>query len=326
MNYASFRDATIKLLNVYSASGNLTPISDASVQDAVLRFPAFVNICQNEIATTSKYIHRKKIISQNPIPNMLTNPYCTFDIQAFLGIDLVDMVAMGAKSYNFEVDNLATIYIEEQVNGVWQALPIPIVINNTVKGQYTIYKGFIVPSNSINNVRVRFSGLYPYNIRNKALFAYTWSSVGDMPIYQRYSEYVLPTDFFQLMNIVDKGNKIKWEFKGRNTIAIDYFLIGEIDIQYYAYPTEVSITPDDNFIFDLDEEACQCFAFYVASQVLIDDPINKSVGARLFDIYQGKLANLTNAITQGSQSVTNSMFNLSDNLQERFFNIRNIRQ
>jgi hypothetical protein len=326
MNYATFRDATIKLLNVYSASGNLTPISDSSVQDAVLRFPAFVNICQNEIATTTKYIHKKKIISQNPIPNMLSNPYATFDIQAFLGIDLVDMVAQGAQSYNFEVDNLATIYIEEEVNGVWQVLPIPVEINNTVKGQYTIYKGFIVPSNPTNNVRVRFSGLYPYNIRNKALFAYTWSSTDDMPIYQRYSEYIMPDDFFNLMNVVDKGNNIKWEFKGRNIIAIDYFLVGEVDIQYYAYPTEVSDPSIDSFIFDLDEEACQCMAFYVASQVLIDDPINKSVGARLFDIYQGKLANLTNVITQGTQSVTNTMFKLSESSQERFLNIRNLRQ
>ena len=311
MNYATFRDATIKLLNVYSSSGNLTPISDSSVQDAVLRFPAFVNICQNEIATTAKYIHKKKIISQNPIPNMLTNPLTTFDVQAHLGLDLIDMVAMGAKSYNFEVDNLATIYIEEQVNGIWIILR---TLTNTVKGQYTIFHGFVGASSATNNIRVRFSGLYPYNIRNKALFAYVWNDIIDMPVYQKYAEYTLPTDFFQLNKVVNKGdsmlyqNTIDWEFQGRNVIAVNYFLIGEIDIFYYAYPMEVSTTPDDNFIFDLDEEACQCLAFYVASQVLIDDPINKSVGARLFDIYQGKLANMSNVITQGSQSVINSMF------------------
>ena len=166
MNYATFRDATIKLLNVYSSSGNLTPISDSSVQDAVLRFPAFVNICQNEIATTAKYIHKKKIISQNPIPNMLTNPLTTFDVQAHLGLDLIDMVAMGAKSYNFEVDNLATIYIEEQVNGIWTILQ---TLTNTVKGQYTIFHGFVGASSITDNIRVRFSGSFPYNVRNKAL-------------------------------------------------------------------------------------------------------------------------------------------------------------
>lgn len=317
MTYAQFRDMTIKLLNQFSASGNLTPLTDAAVQDAVLRFPVFAQASQVEIATTAKYIHKKKVISQNPIPNLLPNPLYTFDVQAHLDSDLPDMVAKGAKSYNFEVDNVADIYIEEErVSGVWTILQ---TINHTTpKGEYTIYKGFTGCTNPNYNVRVRFSGSYPYNVRNRALFAYIFPTVSDIPVYQRYAEYTMPTNFYQLNKVVNKGNSmlyqntIDWEWRGRNGIAVNYFLVGEIDVFYYAYPTEVPITPADDWEFDLDEEACQCIPYYVASQVLADDPVNKSVGVRMFEIYQGKLANMSNVITQGSQSVKNSMFLSND--------------
>ena len=316
MNYATFRDTTIKLLNYYSTSGNLTPISDGNTQDAVLRFPQFAQSAQLEIATTAKYIHKKKVISQNPVPNLLPNPLYTFDVQAHLGTDLTDMCAIGAKSYNFEVDNIATIYVEEEYpTGVWTILQ---TLTNTVKGQYTIFKGFTGVTDVTHNVRVRFSGDYPYNIRNKALFAYVWSTVDDMPIYQKFAEYTMPSDFYMLNKVINKGNNmlyqntVDWNWEGRNTIAVEYFMIGEIDVFYYSYLTTVPSTPTDDWIFDLDEEACQAIPYYVAAQILMDDPVNKSVSDKLLALYQGKLANMNNTISQGSQSVKNSMFVSSD--------------
>lgn len=317
MNYATFRDTTIKLLNSFSASGNLTPLTDASVQDAVLRFPSLAEICQFEIATTAKYIHRKKPISQNPIPNLLQNQVCKFNIQSYLGTDLVDMVAKGAKAYNFEIDNIGIAYVEEEVNGLWI---INQTINNIVKGQYTIFKGFTGITDVNNNIRIRFSGLYPYNIQNKALYAYIWPTVDDIPQYSRTNSYLMDDNYFELNAIKTNKEIVEWSFEGRKYIGVPYDIVGKIDIFYHAYPTPVPgsnpldtvISPADTWIFDLDEDACKCMPFYVASQILIDDPVNKSVGARLFDIYQGKLANLSNVITQGSQSVKNSMFLSTD--------------
>lgn len=314
MTYSEFRDLTIKLLNSYSTSGNLTLLTDSSINDAVLRLASFAQVAQFEIATTAKYIHKKKIISQNPIPNLLLGLY-TFDIQAHLDKDLIDMVAKGAKSYNFEVDNLATIYIEEETStGVWTILQ---TLTNTVKGEYTIFKGFTGVTNVAHNVRVRFSGSYPYNVRNKALFAYLWPTTSDMPVYQKYAEYTMPTDFFQLNKVVNKGNSIQntvdWEWQGRTKVSVNYFLVGEIDIFYYAYPTAVPTTPSDDWTFDLDEEACKAIPYYASAQVLMDDPVNRSTSDKLMALYQGKLANMSNNITQGNQSVKNSMFTITRN-------------
>jgi hypothetical protein len=196
VNYAQFRDLTIKLLNSYSASGNLTPITDDSVQDAALRFPSFAQACQVEIATTAKYI-------------------------------------------------LKNISFEQRSSTV-----------------------------------------------------------------QTYNEYTLPSNLFKIRKVEANEKIIDWELIERFNIRVLASLTGPIKVFYNAYPTEITDNVLDDFIFDLDEEACQAIPYYVASQILIDDPVNKSVGARLFDIYQGKLGNMSNVITQGSRRVKNSMYKI----------------
>lgn len=313
MNYGQLKAATIKILNSYSNSGQLIPATDGNVKDYIFRFPELANICQFEIATTAKYIHKVKRISQNPVPNQLPNALNKFDVVQHLGTDLTDMVAQGAKSYYFEVDNVADIYIEEErTSGVWTVLK---TINHaTPKGQYTAYKGFTGCTNTSYNVRVRFSGSYPYNVRNRALFAYLFPTEDDIPVYERYVKYTMPSDFYLLNRVVNKGNQmtytntIDWQFEGRNVIAVNYFLVGSIDIFYYAYPATIPDNVADDYEFEIDEEACQAMPYFVASQVLLDDPMNKSVGDKLYTIYQGKLANMTNAVTQGSTSIKNSLF------------------
>jgi len=313
MIYSQARDKAIKLLNQYSNAGNLILSTDGNTLDYTLRMPALFDTCQKEIASTAKYIHKALTLSQNPIPNQLSNPLQTFDVVQYLLMYLVDMAAIGSQSYYFEVDGVADIYIEEQTSpGVWTNL---ITINNTTpKGQYTVYKGFTGVSNVANIVRVRFAGLYPYNIRNRALFAYLFPTIDDIPNYQKYIKYTMPSDFYLLRKVVNKGNSIlysntiDWQWEGRNVISVSYFLTGEIDVFYYAYPADILDTVLDTYVFELDEEACQAMPYYVASQLLIDDPVLKSVADKLYAMYQGKLANLTNAVTQGSQSVRNTMF------------------
>lgn len=313
MKWSQLVSSTIKLLDFYSNAGNVIPSSDGNTLDATLRFPEFAQIAQIEIATTAKYIRKVKEISQNPIPNLMVSPLYQFNIYSHLNRDITDMTAKGAKSYYFEVDNVADIYIEEETApNTWTVLD---TINHTTpKGIYTTYKGFIAATNVNNNVRIRFSGSYPYNIRNRFLCAYTFPTVEDIPNYQRYVKYTMPDDFYQLEKVVNKGNDmlyqdtVDWQWEGRNIIAVNYFLVGEIDVFYYAYPTPVPSNPTDDWEFDLDEEACQAIPFYVASQVLIDDPANKSTSMTLLTLYQGKLANMSNVITQGAQSIKNSMF------------------
>lgn len=313
MNYGTFKKDTLKLLNQWSISGNLIPETDENTLDMTLRFPAFLNKYLQEIATTAKYIHKKKSISQNPITNLLPNPLTCFDIIQHTDQDLTTMVAKGAKSYHFMIDSVATWVIEEErTAGVWTELSS--ASQSSPKGEYTRYKGFTGCTDPSYNVRIRFTGAYPFNVRDRALYAYLFPTVEDVPNFERYVIYEMPTDFFMLNKVVLKGqsmvydNTLDWNWEGRNKIAINYFLVGEIDIFYHAYPEIVPDNVADNYILQLDEEACQALTYGVASEVFRTDPQNKSVSDKLYSVYQGKLANMTNVITMGSTAVKNTLF------------------
>jgi hypothetical protein len=313
MNYGTFKSDTLKLLNQWSIRGNLIPLTDENTLDMVLRFPAFLNKYLQEIATSSKYIHRVKSISQNPIPNMLPNPLSCFDIIQHTDQDLTSMLSKGAKSYHFMVDGVSSWVIEEErTSGIWTELSSGS--QSSPKGEYTRYKGFTGVTDTSYNVRIRFTGLYPYNVRNRALYAYVFPTVEDIPDYERYVIYEMPTNFFMLNKVVQKGqgliydNTLDWNWEGRNKIALNYFLVGEIDVHYHAYPDVVPENVADEYVLQLDEEACQAATYGVACEVFRTDPQNKSVSDKLYAVYQGKLANMTNVITLGSTSVKNTLF------------------
>lgn len=312
MLYSEAKSKTINLLNQYSNSGNLIPSTDGNTLDFTLRMPALFDFTQKEIATTAKYIHKSKHITQNPIPNLLPNADNEFDVRQYQVVDITDAEAQGAQSYYFEVDGIATVYIEEETApDTWTQLT---VINNTTQGQFTAYSGFTGVSNVANNVRLRFSGLYPYNYRNRALYAFIFPTVADIPPYTKFINYTMNADFFKLQRVEIQDNDdpfpqtVPWYWVGRNALAVSRYFIGYIDIFYYAYPATIDDTVADSYPFEIDEEACQAMPFYVASQLLIDDPINKSVSDKLFAMYQGKLSNLANLPTQNNKAVKNTLF------------------
>jgi len=201
---------------------------------------------------------------------------------------------------------------EERTSGVWTELSSGG--QTSPKGQYTRYKGFTGVTDPSFNVRIRFTGDYPYNVRNRALYAYNFPTVEDIPDYERYVIYEMPTNFFMLNKVVQKGqgliydNTLDCNWEGRNKIALNYFLVGEIDVHYHAYPDVVPENAADEYVLQLDEEACQAATYGVACEVFRTDPQNKSVSDKLYAVYQGKLANMTNVITLGSTSVKNTLF------------------
>lgn len=306
MTYLQAKTKTIQLLDQHSVSGNVTPFTDTNSQDYIFKFPAFFDTAQKEIATTTKYIYGTKKISQNPVDNLLGN---TFKTIPYLMTDIVDMAYVGAKSYYFEVDNIATIYVEEETStNVWNVLS---TVNNATQGYYTAYRGFIVPLLATNTVRLRFTGLYPYNIRNRALYAYTYSAVAGIPTFGRYIYYTMPTNFWQLNKVLLDGEKdIGWEWFGK-TLGIDYFARGDIQVLYYAMPTDIISTVTDSYVFEIDEEAAQAMPYYVASECFRTDPQNAGVSSQLYAIYMGKLANLNNKQLKGQKSIKNRMFDYS---------------
>jgi hypothetical protein len=322
MNILQANDKVIKYLNFYSISGNIISTSDSNYLDYSNRFRALYDTAQRTIATTAKKIRKFKHISQNPIPNQLYNELSAFDIVQYLDTDIV-YSALNSRAYTFKIDNVATIHIEEEISGVWTN--IETIYHLTPTGEFTEYKGTINPSSATNNVRIRFTGLYPYNFRDVALFAYAFPNDAAIPQYQRYNIYTMPTDFFKLNRLISKGSpsegmsynpsdEFYWE---GNVLAVNYYHKCEYSVEYFAYPTTtIDDTTLDTYEFEIDDEACEAIPYFVASMMMMHE--NPSIGNKLFAMYQGVLDNLDDSVKDGRTSVKNTLFGSVSN------NIRNI--
>lgn len=312
---ANVKNDTIVLINNKSASGQIIPDLDGNQMDYLLRIPSLANAAQMEIATTYKKIVTHFSVSQYPAVNGITNPSRMFDIYEHTSAD-VSFLAPGAAAYYFEVDNLADIYIEEEVNGAFQPLSSPIHIQVSEKpSAYQAFKGFITPSDPQSNVRIRFSGDYEYRIRNVALYTSKFASADDIPAYTRYNSYTMPADFFQLMpdGITFKGNNsdgypfvktADYFWQGFNTLCINYYNRGEYTVYYYRYPTTIGDDTPDTYTFEIDPEAQELIPYYVAAHILMDEKPN--IGTLLLNEYNNKLAQLSNPDVYGKTEIENT--------------------
>lgn len=287
----------------YSVDG--VPIPDGENSDYLNRMNRFADTAQKELSQVKK-IHAVFNISHNPIKPMqglLTG----FDLKQYLpGTDLIDMY-VGCKAYYFEVDNVADIYIEENVSGVWTALK---TINNTVKGQFTAYKGLINASNPSNQVRLRFSGNYVYNIRNKALYQYPFPTDSDVLDYRPYVTYKMPTDFMELQKVIQQSDprvyrdKIDYYWEGKRTFVLNFYDAGSFDIHYYRYPTSIDSTTLDSYEFEVDTEAQEAIPFFIASHCLMDEEGSRTLAIQLLNEYQTKLSRLYMSDDFGITTIT----------------------
>lgn len=273
--------------------------------DYLLMHNRLADLAQRKIATVKK-IHDTFYITQNPIENQL-GTYEGFDIVQHYNTDLIDTQSTGSLAYHFEVDNDATVYIEEEINDVWVTLEtIAHVQSGTA---FTAYKGTISSSDVDNDIRIRFSGSYPYKIRNRALFAYTFASDADVPDYVPYVEYSMPSDFYDKCKVIIKTdtrvyeNYVAYKWKGRNTILVNYYQPGEIEVQYYKYPVKIDDNTLDTYEYEVDEEAQDLIPMYVAAKVVAEE--KPTLSDILYNEFRLGLAELENPNVTGTETIEN---------------------
>lgn len=305
MQWSECRTKVIQLIDEFSTNGITT--TAAQNADYTLRMPSIADAAQKEVATVKK-LHSVYSISQNPIYPQ-NGRFQGFTLQQFTGTDYT-VTATGSQAYYFEIDHPATVYIEEQIANVWT---IKSTITDTTATSFTAYKGLIVPTSLLNNVRIRFSGLYPYNMRNIALFSQLFASANDVPIYKPYVRYTMPANFFDLNKVIQLTddrqyvNFADYHWEGRKTIVINYFYTGSFDVYMYVYPavTIDSSTPD-NYVLEVDAEAVEAIPYYIAAHMLLSDIQTRPHGVLLLNIYQQKIASLNHSDNLGAESVQNT--------------------
>jgi hypothetical protein len=310
MNLTKCDEKIIKIINNYSNSGNLISDTDPNQLDYTLRFRVLQDTAQKLIATIKK-IHKVKKINQNSIPSQLPLPLYNFDIIQHLDTDKT-YEAVGTKALTFKVDNIATIYIEEKIAGVW--IELEQIDHTTPVGEFATYSKLVSASDPTNTIRIRFSGSYPYNIRDIAMFKYPFPNTTAIPKYERYTLHEMPSDFYQFNKLVLKGNLTNsqqyqstsdfyWE--QRNIIAIPYYNIGEYNVFYYAYPQDITDETEGTYEFEIDTEAQEAIPYYVAAHMLMDE---SNTYQDLLGMYNNILANLDTKIANAPNGVQNSLF------------------
>jgi hypothetical protein len=319
MTLSQVKEKAIKLINFYSISGNLISTSDPSYLDYSLRMNSLIDAAQKEIATTSKSIRKTTRISQKPIPSQLDGSnYYNFDIVQHTNEDII-YSAEASRAYTFKVDNVADIYIEQSNDDGTTWTTTQTINHLSPTGEFIEYKNLITLSEADNLVRIRFSGNYVYNLRDVALFEYTFPNAASIPQYRSYNEYTMPSDFYKLVKVTTIGNvmdsrtyrpQTQFYWSQRNVLVVKYYDECELDIEYNAYPTTINDYTSDDTTLEIDIEAQEAVPYYVAAHLMMDE--NGNINNKLFAMYQGKLSNLQDDKPNGATQIVNSLFSSSN--------------
>lgn len=307
MNLALLKKKVLQLMDEYTLSGNLQ--SDYLNADYLYRLNNLADAAQKEIAQVKK-IHAVYSISQVPVEPQTGKK---FEFHSYRTTHDITFVASGSQSFYFEVDRQATIHVEEETSAnVWTNL-FDITVPYGVSS-FTATKGLITPSSTANNVRLRFTGSYPYNIRNVALFAEPFQTPEDVPDFAPYTRYPLPDEFLELERVVQEKRVNQYidlgsyHWEGRQTLAVDYFFRGSIDVFYFRYPQTIDDNTTDDHELEVDIEAQEAMPYYIAAHIFLTDPTeqSKTTANFLINEYQSKLGNLRQFNYDGFQSIDNT--------------------
>ena len=257
--------------------------------------PAVANEGLLRLMSVGTPLVKKYTISYNVPEEVYT--YKDRDSRTIINEDYVIEVGI-AKSYYFEVNDDATIIIEQNNAGTWETLTTINHVSDASKSFETV-KGNITNTNE-NEIRFTFSHSgYLYNIRNLAVYGISFRFEEDIYEYtqkQRYDLQTLIPDLYEISSIeFEKDGQIgKFDayylLEGDKTLVIDSNYVGNFIITYKAYPTKITNNTSDSYKFTLPSEMVALLPLYIASELYKDDDI--SVATMYRNQFEMSLANL----------------------------------
>lgn len=224
---------------------------DATISYRV-KTPGLLTILQAELIKQGDMFSSYEI-SNYPVPNLLGNG-AHFNVIPYEGTEITYECAGSVKAYYFEVDNDATVYIEDYTDD-WNTLAT-VSAAPTASG-FTAYSGVVTSTNGATRSRIRFGGSYYYRTVNRALFGVPFASSNDVPVYQPWVKKQMPDDFKSVHEIIEAyptsyyqtGAAYKWE--GRRDLYINYNFDGKIRIIYRPVPGTIADIEDEMQVDDV---------------------------------------------------------------------------
>lgn len=286
-NVGYVSNLVIHQMREFSNSGEIITTSDN--KDYLLSVVPLINLYQREMSITTHKISKKYEISQNMPDNQLG--VCTWNENQVHTNDDISYEGLGSKAYSLQVSGYATVYIEEEILGIWTNLVTISHIPTDGEG-YVTYKGLTGVSDTSNQVRIRFSGAYRYLYRWVALFSDNYFSANEVPKYEPFVPYELPIDFYM-------KDRIDWTYanqqfndyaeyrletyeNNKKRIFFKYYEKGEFNVHYYAYPAFINppnpdnVNEQDNVELDIAEEAIPALVHRICSTLTSDEDAYRS--------------------------------------------------
>lgn len=261
MSY-TWRDIKLATLQkMYAAEGSEI-IQDASTQDYLAGMPYAANEGLMRLSTAGKFIVKSIVLNHMPSKNLVSKN----DNQIYS--------ADGAKSYYFQYSGIGTATITTDDGSV--------VLDLDAYGTFKEYKGNIVNTTN-GKVTISFASNYPSTIKNLALYADAFPTDADVPKYGDYVTYdlrELVDDFYSLFDnsiCYRGGEKDIYLSTSDYYRESDHLLVlpkeksGMYTIYYNAYPGQITITTDDDYVMTVDPEIIVLLPLYMASQLFKDD-------------------------------------------------------
>lgn len=286
----------LRYLDSATKKGVALPITkNADYRD---KFSFFLNEAQIYISSLIK-IPAVFTITQNPIPNLL-GLLQGFDMIQYLPGTPKVLTTTGCKSFYLELDNIGTVTVA--VNGTTVQ-----TLTNTLKRQFTPYKANTGASSG-DIVTITFTGLYPYNIRNTALYGYAFPTDADVPDYTPMLSYDMPSNFMSFDNVMLKSDPRSYEaylaYKWESTkkVLLGYYDKGSFNVYYYAYPTTILSTDLDTVLMSVEDKAIDLVVLQAGIMATASD--NSSLSSWLRSLYIEKVQNITNDSTVSDTSIT----------------------
>lgn len=289
MKLGEIKEQIAMTIGVYSERGNKLAPELADVADYYKKMNAYIDMAQKHIAE-SKYIKRRHRFT-HILP--FTPKEQDFAIRTH---QEKDIIINGGKAfaYSFKVDNYADVILENvKSNGEIEILDqIPCYADN----QFEVFKD-IIDHPEIENVRLRFTGDFTYNLTDVAFYKSKYLSRDSIPTFGRYIEYQMPEDFKRVLGLFIRRNDNMKKLENASwltpdTLSVSAYEQGEIIIDYAANPkTITSATPDD---YELElMQVCQSAIVYYASALLVNKE-DYSQHQLLMNRYIEAMANISN--------------------------------
>ncbi len=115
---------------------------------------------------------------------------------------------------------------------------------------------------------------YKYILKKEALTLETTD------VYNRYDLKVLIPDFYKFISLIKEipaesyyQKTLNYKFEGESTIIIPNDSEATYSVEYYAYPTQMSLSVLDTFVLDVSNEVAVLLPLYIASELYKDDDI-----------------------------------------------------